>query len=464
MDEKININSLTEDEQRRLARVEKLDSNKKRKKFIFAGVTAVLITFFVLGTVFGIKYILSFEGTQSLPEEPAEMLDVPENIDEAYSLINKLVGELGSYNSTKLDVSFKVKTDADSIAVVGEQSEAVKTYLSYVKDSLDKAITSCYENENYTGEYGNDFSAKLFSMNFDPKTTQVEITVDEDDEEEMYIDFIFPASSFAETKASTIGEIFDLAAFDSAKTALMEKFSSVADCEQATLNYTSLKMSVRIDREKPEITRVTQERVCEVVLPVSFKGEWQSFGTEEIKLSLTVTKTFKLTNVEFGFKNKVFYIEKGSSEEFKTFTESDFDDENSTVTFTSSNPEILSIDERFYKGEKVSADPVTVTGTYVYKGVTYTDTCLFYVRIPVESVKVQNKEMSLSVGETGQVETKLSPSDSTLTTLYWFSEDESIATVDENGTVTAKAAGTVSVYCITLDGNYKSSCTVEVKG
>ena len=49
--------NLSDKEQERLSRIDKLDANKKRKKIIFAAVTAVLISFFVFGTVFGGMYI-----------------------------------------------------------------------------------------------------------------------------------------------------------------------------------------------------------------------------------------------------------------------------------------------------------------------------------------------------------------------------------------------------------------------
>ena len=39
---------------------------------------------------------------------------------------------------------------------------------------------------------------------------------------------------------------------------------------------------------------------------------------------------------------------------------------------------------------------------------------------------------------------------------------ENIVKVGENGEITAVSEGTAEVYCITLDGNFRSSCTVTV--
>ena len=132
------------------------------------------------------------------------------------------------------------------------------------------------------------------------------------------------------------------------------------------------------------------------------------------------------------------------------------------ITFASSDESVLTIDGTFFKGVKVSPNPVTVTGSYTYNGVTYTDTCLFWVRVPVEGIKLDTTELALSKGETSALSATFSPADATITTLYWFTSDESVATVDANGVVTAVGAGETTVYCVTLDGNYKSVCTVTV--
>ncbi len=47
-------------------------------------------------------------------------------------------------------------------------------------------------------------------------------------------------------------------------------------------------------------------------------------------------------------------------------------------------------------------------------------------------------------------------------TYTWYSEDDGIASVDENGTVTAVSAGTINIYA--TDGTGKGLCIVRVKG
>ena len=73
-------------------------------------------------------------------------------------------------------------------------------------------------------------------------------------------------------------------------------------------------------------------------------------------------------------------------------------------------------------------------------------------------------KLSLKPGETAQLKAVFDPKDTTNTVCYWASEDESVATVDENGVVTAVAPGKTVISVITDDGNYYSTCKTEVKG
>ena len=51
----------------------------------------------------------------------------------------------------------------------------------------------------------------------------------------------------------------------------------------------------------------------------------------------------------------------------------------------------------------------------------------------------------------------------TVRTVSWFTTDENVATVDENGTVTAVGPGKATVYALSDDMYYRSSCEVTVE-
>jgi hypothetical protein len=73
------------------------------------------------------------------------------------------------------------------------------------------------------------------------------------------------------------------------------------------------------------------------------------------------------------------------------------------------------------------------------------------------SLKLDKNDMILNEGETGTIKAEGMPSDKKVT---WSSADEKIATVDENGTVTAIAPGTVEIKA-TVD-SHTAICTVLV--
>ena len=70
--------------------------------------------------------------------------------------------------------------------------------------------------------------------------------------------------------------------------------------------------------------------------------------------------------------------------------------------------------------------------------------------------------MDLSEG-TFQLTATVLPEDASYQTVKWYSSDEEVATVDENGLVTAKKAGTVTITVITDDKKLTAQCELTVR-
>lgn len=75
-----------------------------------------------------------------------------------------------------------------------------------------------------------------------------------------------------------------------------------------------------------------------------------------------------------------------------------------------------------------------------------------------ETLTMSNADFTMKVGDAPVKLTASGGSGSYL----WYSEDDGIASVDENGNVVAVSAGTVNVYA--YDANGKGTCIVRVKG
>ena len=92
--------------------------------------------------------------------------------------------------------------------------------------------------------------------------------------------------------------------------------------------------------------------------------------------------------------------------------------------------------------------------------------CLVHVEkksILVESIVLLPTSNTLKVGETTTLIATVSPQNATNSSLTWSSSDESVATVDNNGKVTAVSAGEVEITAIANDGSgIKGTCCIIV--
>lgn len=70
----------------------------------------------------------------------------------------------------------------------------------------------------------------------------------------------------------------------------------------------------------------------------------------------------------------------------------------------------------------------------------------------VKEVTLSNKTENYKKGDTVELESKIAPENATIKTLSWKSSDENVATVDENGKVTCKESGKVTITAIAHNG------------
>ena len=82
--------------------------------------------------------------------------------------------------------------------------------------------------------------------------------------------------------------------------------------------------------------------------------------------------------------------------------------------------------------------------------------------IPVTGVVLNRSNAQLAVGDTLSLEATIQPGNASNKAVTWSSDNEAIATVDENGMVTALANGTAVITVTTQDGSLTDTCTVTV--
>lgn len=82
--------------------------------------------------------------------------------------------------------------------------------------------------------------------------------------------------------------------------------------------------------------------------------------------------------------------------------------------------------------------------------------------VRVTGVKLNVTSKSIAVGESFVLKATVSPSNATMQPVSWSSSDETVATVDADGIVTALKVGSCKITVATDDGNKTATCDVSV--
>ena len=130
------------------------------------------------------------------------------------------------------------------------------------------------------------------------------------------------------------------------------------------------------------------------------------------------------------------------------------------VIWSSSNANVATVDSNGKVTAKTGGT-ATITATHTASGKKVS--CKVTVTVPVSSVKLNKTSLFLEKGKTTTLTATVSPSDASNKKITWTSSNTKVASVDQNGKVTAKAAGNATITVKTADGNKTAACKVTVK-
>ena len=124
------------------------------------------------------------------------------------------------------------------------------------------------------------------------------------------------------------------------------------------------------------------------------------------------------------------------------------------ITWESSNPEVCAVDNGILSAGSAGKAVVTASCGDV------TASCTVVVHVPLTALQLSQAEALLAVGDSCQLTATPEPGDATGVSVSWVSDNPAVATITEDGTVTAVGAGitTVTASC----GDITASCTVKV--
>ena len=131
---------------------------------------------------------------------------------------------------------------------------------------------------------------------------------------------------------------------------------------------------------------------------------------------------------------------------------------NGTVLAITPGTEV-SADYTLSKSSYVTVYAETASMKYVYR-----QSFEISTNVPVQSVSLNKTETSIQLGKSEKLVATINPSNATNTKLNWSSSQANVASVDDQGNVTAKAVGTTVVKVISEDGQKEARCTVTVTG
>ncbi len=132
---------------------------------------------------------------------------------------------------------------------------------------------------------------------------------------------------------------------------------------------------------------------------------------------------------------------------------------NKGVSWFSNNTDVATVNSNGVVTAK-AAGTATITVKTSDSG--KTATCKVTVTQPVTDVSLNKTSTMLTVGQTETLTATINPNNATNKTVTWSSSDTNVASVDNNGVVTAKAEGTAIITVRTEDGGKTASCEVSV--
>ena len=136
---------------------------------------------------------------------------------------------------------------------------------------------------------------------------------------------------------------------------------------------------------------------------------------------------------------------------------------NRIVTWTSSNNNIATVNN-YGLVTALTAGTATITATTADGG--KTATCMVTIPAPIAVTGVTlagcHPDVPFAINDTRQFVATITPNNAANQNVTWTSSNNSVATVNNYGLVTARAAGTATITVTTADGGRTATCVVTV--
>lgn len=198
------------------------------------------------------------------------------------------------------------------------------------------------------------------------------------------------------------------------------------------------------------------------VASVDQKGTVSAVGVGEAMItasagdfSVTCSVHVSVPVTSISLDSDLLFLTKGAVK-LLTATVSPDDATDKTVQWSSSNPSVSTVDQN---GRVTAVDAGNAVITASAGG--FSASCTIYcLVVPVTAVVLDKKSLTLERGASETLKATVLPSDATDMTVKWSSSNPSVATVNQNGQVTAVDRGDAIITASV--GDVSATCAVSV--
>lgn len=504
----MNDSNQKESQFQKLSNIKEDAKNNRRSKWLMRIVVIFLVLVFLSGIAWGANDLVSREGSELPPYALAEITErnavIETTAPKTAAQMLELIGEATDYAKQekpklRLSRSFDIEQDSIRFYDANTQNELdagtagrLTAAATLMRSALEEQLGSGYENrETQFGESMQDLlwepdiqeedlaqKADCTYQNYictayDCGHTQEEPPQEcpscgaENTYELQYLNDYTILLPFTDDSVQ-VTEIFQPPTTQQLADLLSGSLGEFIVLENVTVTsvydavFSCVVQRAQTEDEHGKLKSMKYDCAIDVEITLRFTDELAEVGSVVAAVTLHNSASFDLTWPSIVLKETEYSLEKRGGVTLKA---TQVAPEGTAFFWKSSDESAVTVDAQgnVSAGKTLGASAEIIVYMEL-NGVIYQDACTVTVKNSVEKIKLSRNNLTLQQGGSAQLIASVSPRDATFKEVYWFSRDDGIVTVDQNGTVTALAPGVVEICALTVDGNMKSTCTITVEG
>jgi len=459
---------------------EKLENSAKLRKRIMQIIVAFLILVFIVGMAWGAQDLLAWEGQMFPAQElDASITNPPDSPEEIFSCLQTAI-ENAEALKPKLNMSTNFDFHGDSVSFTGNAAQAafLTSMLQIVEPELEGQLHNTLPNEETA--YGGDPSELLWDIGIAPEAScdfifyrcpdcgREDSVLPEDcpdcdstrPYEEKYRDAYTLTLSFPDDYPG-LGALFHERTPDEIMALMGGGLDGYASISSIGAAYRNTYIMASVNRTNGKLNWLSFKKDIDLVMDLRLDPALADMETA-LTCTLHESTDFNFTWPGVRLSSGAVTLKKGETVQLTAGFDAP-EGQRTPHLWASSDPEICAVEQDGYiKAGKTFGEAV-ITCEFELDGETYVGECAVSVKVPVEKASLNRNALRMKPGDTKRLKVSVSPNKATYKDVAWYTEDETVAAVSD-GVVTAVGAGETTVYAVTADGYYKTSCKITVGG